>query len=807
VSTATDVYCLGAILYELLTGRPPVGAETPLDALRQLLEEDPVPPRGLNRRVDRDLETVCLKCLRKEPNQRYRSADALADDLERWLKGEPIRARPVSRPERALKWARRRPHLASLTALLALALIAGFAGVCWQWRRAEGAYHRAADLADAERRTAYARTMPLAYVQWLAGNAGPADQMLREADAGLRGWEWHYLRRLFRVRQLATLQGHEDGVLAVAFSPDGGRVASGDARGVVKVWDRRALREARTLSGHLGAVSAVAFSPDGTCLASGGADGAVHVWNASTGEALAEFRAHTGPVTDLAFDPILPRGKRLPAWRLASTGKGEPARGELKLWEASSGKALGGRTAEHLLRAVAYSPEGKYLATAGPEGDVTGWDAATLEPVLTFLTSKRQTDQIFPWPNSVAFSADGSWVAAGSPAGLLRMWDAATAQECFSTHLPTHAEITGLAFAGPDGRVLTAACADNTIQGWYTRSRKQAFSLRGHTRAVKAVACSPDGRCLASGSLDRTVKLWDLSQRDEDLTLRLPNQEEVTSIAFAPDGTRLASAAVHRALRMWDMATGKVVFILLNLPETINGLSFSPDGGRLACAGADGTVRLRDAVGGEAAALRGHVGPVRAVAFRPDGAALASAGADGTVRLWEIPSGRESLRLGGATAVHAVAFSPDGGRLAGAGDDGVVRVWEVAAGKEVLALLDHDGPVYAAAFSLDGRHLATAGKDEVIRIWDATTGDLVRRLRGHAGAVRGLAFGPGGRLASASDDRAVRVWDAAGHELLALPGGTQALRAIAFSSDGRRLVSAGDDGTIKIWDGTPIPGS
>jgi WD40 repeat protein len=814
VSTATDVYSLGAILYELLTGRPPFGAETPLDTLRHLLEEDPVPPRGLNRRVDRDLETVCLKCLQKEPHQRYRSAEALADDLERWLKGKPIRARPVSRPERALKWARRQPHLAALTALLVIALIAGFAGVCWQWRRAEGAYHKAADHAESERRTAYARAIPLAYVQWLAGNAGPADRVLREADAQLRGWEWHYLRRLFRVRQLATLQGHEDGVLAVAFSPDGGRVASGDARGVVKVWDRRVLREVRTLPGHTGAVSAVAFSPDGIYLTSGGAEGAVRVWNAATGEALAAFRAHAGRVTGLAFDPIPPAvagppaRERLPAWRLASTGEGEPLQGELKLWEAPSGKALGCRAGKNLLTAVAYSPDGKYLATAGPQGDVTGWDAATLEPVLTFRTYKRVTEQVFPWPNSVAFSADGGWVAAGSPAGLLRMWDAATAQECFSTLLPTHAGITGLAFAGPDGRILTAATTDNTIQGWYTASRKHAFSLRGHTRAVRAVACSPDGRCLASGSLDRTVKLWDLSQRGDDLTLRLPNQKGVTSIAFAPDGARFASATRDRALRMWDMATGKAVFILRNLPETINGVAFSPDGGQLACAGADGTVRLRDAAaGGEAAALRGHVGPVQAVVFRPDGAALASAGADGTVHLWEIRSGRESLCLRGATAVHAVAFSPDGGRLAGAGDDGIVRVWDMATGKEALVLGDHEGPVYAAAFSLDGRHLATASKDEVIRIWDATTGALVRRLRGHAGAVRGLACGPWGRLASAGDDRAVRVWDADGHELLALPGGTQTLRAIAFSPDGHRLVSAGDDGTIKIWDGTPTSGS
>jgi WD40 repeat protein/tRNA A-37 threonylcarbamoyl transferase component Bud32 len=812
VSTATDVYSLGAILYEMLTGRPPFGADEPLEAIRQLLEQDPVPPRTLNRCVDRDLETACLKCLQKEPYQRYRSAEALADDLERWLRGEPIRARPVSRRERVVKWARRRPHLAALATLFVFALVAGFAGVCWQWRRAEGGFKKAADLAEAQRRTVYAQAIPLAYSQWLAGNAGAADQMLRDTDADLRGWEWHYLQRLFRVRQLATFEGHEDSVLTVAFSLDGAHIASGDARGVVKVWDRRTTREVLTLPSHTGAVATVAYSPDATCLASGGADGVVRVWDAGTGETLARFAAHAGGVTGLAFHPILPAnagqaaGGRRPTWSLASTGKGKTSHGELRIWEAASGKALGGRSHEDLITAVAYSPDGKCLATADPHGNVTGHDAATLEPVRTYFSYKRLTEQVFPWPNSVAFSADGIWVAAASPTGLVRVWDVATAQECFSTLTANDSAVSGVAFVGPDGRILAAPSADNTVHAWYTKSRKHAFCLRGHTRAVNAVAASPDGRYLASGSLDRTVKLWDLSQRDDDLTLRWPNLG-VTSIAFHRDGARLASATEDRALRLWDVATGKAVLIMRNLPEAVDSLSISPDGGQLACAGADGTVRLRDATDGkDLAAFQGHIGRVRAVAFRPDGAVVASAGADGTVRLWEVPAGRASLCLNSAAPVHAVAFSPDGGLLAVAGDDGAVRVWDTAIGKEALVIQDHGGPVYAVTFSLDGRYLATAGKDEGIRIWDARTGNRIRTLRGHAGAVRGLAFDPSGRLASVGDDRAVRIWDAAGHELLALWGHTKALRAIAFSRDGHRLASAGDDGTIKVWDGTPLFG-
>jgi WD40 repeat protein len=802
IDCRTDVWALGIILFELLTGERPFRAERDLKLLRdQILHDDPPPPSKLNSQVPADLDTLCLKCLAKDPTRRFPTAATLAEELRRFLHGEPIHSRPIPQWERAKKWCQRNPVVASLSAAVIVVLLTGTAVSSFFWLQSESRNRdlvketmRANAKTDEARLNLYDARMNLLQRNWEASNIGLVldllDKTKPQPDAeDLRDFEWFYWDRLCHSSYM-ELKGHTGQILSVAVSPDGTRLASASKDHTVKIWDASNGAELLTLKGHNDAVTNVTFSADGRRMASAGGDETIRVWDTTTGAE--SFKLARPRVTSAVFSPD---GKLL-----ASAGWDMT----VKLHDAMSGielRELKGHS--NTVTRVAFSPDGKRLASASMDKTVKVWDATS---GVELRTLKGHTDFI----NSVAFSPDGKRLASAGfmpypiQPGHIKVWDATSGLELLTIRGHDHA-VMGVAFS-PDGKRLASASADRTVKVWDATSGRESHTLKGHIDYVTSVVYSPDGKRLVSASEDQTIRVWDATHGMESRTLNGPS-DAIWSVAITSDGDRVGSASLDGTVSIWDTRSGAVSRSLNGHANTVLSVTFDAEGKRMASAGSDGTVKVWETTsGGELHTLKGHTDGVYCVAFSPDGKKLASASIDKTVKVWDATNGTETLTLTGhADMVTSVAFSPDGKRLASGSYDQAVKVWDATGGAESLTLKGHTRAVTSVAFSPDGKRLATASYDQTVKVWDAICGAEAMTLRGHTSAVRSVTFSPGGkRLASASVDGTARVWNAiSGAESLVLKGHSDFVTSVAFSADGQRLASGSNDKTVKLWDAYP----
>lgn len=808
---ASDLYSLGATLYDLVTGRPPFQATTPSETLHQVLHDEPIPPSRLNPSVDADLETIVLKCLQKEPSRRYASAAALAEDLGRYQAGMPIAARPIRAWERGWWWMRRRPALAALTALSGTALLLLLAGAVWHMYHMQQALelHTALRLEaqqdrdrarDEQRRAqahetlvrhqAYAAHMRLAHQLWKIGEVSQALALLElyQEDPqlqDLRDFAWRYLWQLCHGERLGW-RAHAAEVQDVSWSPDGSVVVTAGADGLVQLWDAATGRRRRALAGHVGDVRRARFAPDGRTVATGGDDGTIRLWDVVTGRERCQIRGQDGPIRDLAPAP----DSRL----LATAGR----QGIVRLWDLSTGleqAALSGH--RDGVEAVAFSPDGRLLASGGRDFAIHLWDVELRQLHGTLIGHDKTV-------HALAFSPDGRTLASGCGNNVIKLWDLPTlrARATLRGHQET---VQGLAFSR-DGQTLASAGNDRVVRLWHTATAQPLRVLKGHTDRIWRLAYSPDGCTLATASRDRSVRLWDADCPQEYVRLSRPLE---AMFLFAPDGKtlycrdqvvdRIWSCPINsnRPAVCWPMPSIGRIF----------GLALAADQRTLVLACDHGsycwdlqTQKLRCLMPRDANGLA-------FLAVCPEGRTLATAQeGDRVVRLWDLAAGEQRFALSGPSPVAGgLAFSPAEPLLAVGHEDGLVTLWDTRTWQRRDTLSGHQAQVSALVFSEDGRLLASGGKDRLAVLWDMATRREYLTLRGHADHIAAVAFSPDGKtVATGSHDGTVKLWSTrTGLELLSLEGHRGQVQCVRFSPDGRLLASGsksgGDEDDVYLW--------